>query len=404
MRLTPVRLKTPARTIAAMTALLAAASGCTGGGGSDAPPNELTVPNVSAPRQLGANEGALNLLAWAGYAENGSTDKKADWVTPFEKATQCTVSVTVPKSADDMYELMRSGKYDAASVPGEISLKLITDGAVAPLNAGLVPNYADVVDGLRNKPWNSVKGQPYGVPHGRGAQVLLWRTDVVKTDPSSWDSIFGAGTTTYQGKLGAPDSAMYLADAAVYLMSTQPGLGIKDPYALDDKQFKAVVDLVTKQRTAIGGFYPDYTAQLKGFRSGTTVLGPSGQAAAALAKLEGTPVKSAVPSEGTTGSSDTWMVAARSKHRNCAYRWLDHIASPKVNAQVSEWVGQAPANRKSCALTTDKQFCAAYNATDESFYAKVHMHRTPVKECLDGRPGRCKDYQDWTKAWAQIKG
>ncbi|MDQ1653470.1 MAG: putative spermidine/putrescine transport system substrate-binding protein [Cryptosporangiaceae bacterium] len=404
MRLTSARLKTPARTIAALTALLAAASGCTGGGGSDEPSNELTVPNISAPRQLGAGEGSLNLLAWAGYVENGSTDKKADWVTPFVKATQCMVNVTVPKTADEMYKLMRSGQYDAASVPGEISLKLITTGAVAPLNTALVPNYADIVDGLKGKAWNSVGGQSYGVPHGRAAQVLLWRTDVVKTDPSSWASVFGDATAAYQGKLTAPDSPMYLADAAVYLMATQPGLGIKDPYALDDKQFKAVVDLVTKQRAAIGGFYPDYTAQLKGYRSGASVLGPSGQAAAALAKLEGTPVKSAVPSEGTTGSSDTWMISARSKHRNCAYRWLDHIADPKVNAQISEWVGQAPANRKSCAVTEDKSFCAAYSATDESFYSKVYMHRTPVKECLDGRPGRCKDYQDWTKAWAKIKG
>jgi putative spermidine/putrescine transport system substrate-binding protein len=403
MRITAARLKTPARSFAALAALLVAASGCTGDGKSKEPGNELTIPNLSAPRQLGAGEGAVNVLAWPGYVENGSTDKKADWVTPFEKSTSCTVSVTTPKSADEMYKLMRSGRYDAGSVPGEVSLKLITDGAVAPLNTALIPNYADIVKGLRGKAWNSVHGQSYGVPHGRGAQVLLWRTDVVKPDPSSWESVFG-NTTAYQGKLTAPDSPMYLADAAVYLMTSQPALGIADPYALDGKQFKAVVDLVTAQRTAIGGFYPDYATQLQGFRSGTSVLGPSGQAAAALAKLEGSPVKSAVPTEGTTGSSDTWMVAAHAKHRNCAYRWLDHIVSPKVNAQVSEWVGQAPANRKSCALTTDKAFCATYKATDENFYAKVYMHRTPVKQCLDGRAARCKDYQDWTKAWAKIKG
>ncbi|MDQ1656841.1 MAG: putative spermidine/putrescine transport system substrate-binding protein [Cryptosporangiaceae bacterium] len=400
-----MRLTTDARlkTIATVGVLLAAA-GCTPGkAGSTAPDNKLTVPNISAPRQLGGGEGSVNLLAWAGYVENGSTDKKADWVTDFQKSSGCSVTVTVPKSADELAKLMRSGRYDAASVPGEVSLDLITAGAVAPLNTSLIPSYGDLVVGLKNKPWNAVNGQAYGVPHGRGAQVLLWRTDVVKPDPSSWSAVFG-NAASYQGKVTAPDSPMYLADAAVYLMSTNPALGIKDPYALDDTQFKAVVDLVTKQRPAVGGFYADYTSQVQGFRAGTSVLGASGQAAAALAKLEGAPVKSALPSEGSTGSSDSWMVAAHAKHRNCAYRWIDHITSAKVNAQVSEWVGQAPANTKSCALTTDKSFCSSFSAADESYYAKVYMHRTPVKQCLDGRSVRCKTYADWSAAWAKIKG
>ncbi|NDE13135.1 MAG: spermidine/putrescine ABC transporter substrate-binding protein, partial [Actinobacteria bacterium] len=35
--------------------------------------------------------GTINVLAWPGYAEDGSTDPKVDWVTPFEEATGCTV-------------------------------------------------------------------------------------------------------------------------------------------------------------------------------------------------------------------------------------------------------------------------------------------------------------------------
>ena len=61
-----------------------------------------------------------------------------------------------------------------------------------------------------------------------------------------------------------------------------------------------------------------------------------------------------LPSEGATGWSDTWMVATKSKHKTCAYKWMDHIISPKVNAEVAEWFGEAPANSKSCAETADK--------------------------------------------------
>ncbi len=39
--------------------------------------------------ELGEGEGEVNLIAWAGYVEDGSTDPEVDWVTPFEEATGC---------------------------------------------------------------------------------------------------------------------------------------------------------------------------------------------------------------------------------------------------------------------------------------------------------------------------
>jgi hypothetical protein len=32
-------------------------------------------------------------------------------------------------------------------------------------------------DGLKLKAWNSSDGVAYGIPHGRGANLLMWRTD-----------------------------------------------------------------------------------------------------------------------------------------------------------------------------------------------------------------------------------
>ena len=54
-----------------------------------------------------------------------------------------------------------------------------------------------------------------------------------------------------------------------------------------------------------------------------------------VTKGGGVPLESAVPSEGATGWSDTWMVATKSQHKNCAYLWMNYIISPKVNAQVA---------------------------------------------------------------------
>ena len=103
----------------------------------------------------------------------------------------------------------------------------------------------------------------YGVPHGRGANLLMWRTDKVTPAPDCWGVVFDANSP-YKGKVTAYDSPIYIADAALYLMKTQPDLGIKNPYALDDKQFQAAVDLLKKQRKIIG----EYWSRLRRRRSG----------------------------------------------------------------------------------------------------------------------------------------
>lgn len=395
-------LRRTTRVVAAGAALLLAAAACTGG--DDKPEAKAEgPPKIAALESLGVGEGTLNLVARAGYVENGSTDPKVNWVAPFEQQSGCKVNVTVAKSSEQLVTLTKSGRYDAVAASGDVSGTLINDGAVAPVNTDLVRNYADVVDGLKSKPWNSVDDRAYGIPHGRGANLLMWRTDVVKPAPVSWDVVF-APTSPYQGKITAHDSPMSIADAALYLMKTQPDLKISDPYALDDKQFTAAVDLLKKQRANVGAYWSDYAAQVQAFKAGTSVLGSTWQSIAGLAQTEKVPVQAGLPREGATGWSDTWMVATKAKNPNCAYKWFDHILSPAVNAQVAEWFGQAPANRNSCLQTADKNFCTTFHATDEAYYDQVWYWRTPAKNCLDGRDVDCKDYAAWAKAWAEIKG
>ncbi|NJP97403.1 ABC transporter substrate-binding protein [Nonomuraea sp. FMUSA5-5] len=390
---------------AAALALAAACGGTTPTTGAPAPGQSGFVPpRLSAPQALGTGEGRVDLVAWAGYVEDGSNDPKVDWVTPFEQETGCQVNVKVAGTSDEMVALMRTGQYDAVSASGDASLRLIAAGTVAPVNTSLIPNYTDVFDGLKSKPWNSVNGVPYGVPHGRGANLLMWRTDTVRPAPDSWSVVFDPDSP-YKGKVTAYDSPIYLADAAVYLMSTRPDLGIKSPYALDDRQFQAAVDLLKQQKQIVGEYWSDYTKEIQAFKSGDSVVGTTWQVIVNVAKGEQAPVEAVLPKEGATGWSDTWMVAARAAHPNCAYRWLDWIISPTANAQVAEYFGEAPSNAKACAETADPQHCVTFHATDEAYFSKVHYWTTPIAQCLDGRTNvTCKDYAAWTRAWTEIKG
>ncbi|GLY97515.1 ABC transporter substrate-binding protein [Actinoplanes sp. NBRC 103695] len=364
----------------------------------------FTAPKLPMHDKLGPGEGAVSILAWPGYAEDGSNDPKTDWVTPFEKQTGCQATIKTFGTSDEAVTLMKTGDYDVISASGDASLRLIAAGDVAPVNTGLVPNYGDVTAFLKDRPWNSVGGQMYGVPHGWGANLLMYRTDVVKPAPTSWAAVF-TDAGKYQGKVTAYDSPIYIADAALFLMKTKPDLGIKNPYALDEKQLGAAVDLLKTQKPNVSEYWSDYLKEVQSFKSGNSVIGTTWQVIVNTAKAEKAPVEAILPEEGATGWSDTWMVAAKGKHPNCAYQWLNWIVSPQANAQVAEYFGEAPANQKACALTADKSFCETYHAGDASYAEKIWYWSTPVPQCLDGRTDvRCTDYAAWTRAWTEIKG
>jgi putative spermidine/putrescine transport system substrate-binding protein len=387
------------------TAALALAAGC-GGSDSNTQTGNGGVKAPAGPKplaKLGAGEGQVSVIAWAGYAEDGSTDPKVDWVTPFEKRTGCQVNVKVGNTSDEMVTLMRTGNYDTVSASGDATLRLVAGGDVAPVNTDLVPNYADVFPALKDKPWNSVDGQMYGIPHGRGANLLMWRTNKVKGSLDSWRAVFDDASAN-KGHVTAYDSPIYIADAALYLKSTKPELKITNPYELDDKQFQASVDLLKAQRQNVGEYWSDYTKEQAAFSSGDSVVGTTWQVIANLLEADKVPIRTTLPKEGSTGWSDTWMVSSKAKHPNCAYMWMNHIISPKVNAQVAEWFGEAPANAKSCAQTAAKDHCKIFHADDEPYFDRVSFWTTPRKECGDSRGAVCKDYSEWVQAWTEIKG
>ncbi len=386
--------------------LLAAACGSSSDTSTGASANSTerpAPPAGTAATAVGAGEGTLNLITWPDYADDG-TAGTPNTVGPFQTATGCKVNVKVGNSSDEMVTLMKTGQYDGVSASGDASLRLIYGGDVAPVNTDLVPNYKTVSEFLKLKQWNSVNGVAYGIPHGWGANVLAYNSDVVKPAPTSWGAVFDAASP-YKGKITAYDSPIYIADAALYLSKTKPDLKITNPYALDDTQFKAAVDLLKTQRPLISSYWASYADEVKAFDAQAAVLGTAWQVNVnAMNADKKVKVSSLVPAEGATGWSDTWMVASKAAHPNCMYKWLDYIVSPKANAGVAEYFGEAPAQTLACKETSDKSFCDTFHALDAAYADSIAYWTTPTKNCLDGRGNICVDYAAWVQAWTEIKG
>ena len=126
----------------------------------------------------------------AGYVEDGSNDPKVDWVTPFEQETGCEVTSKMYGTSDEAFNLAKSGDYDVIAASGDPRCALIASARPSPVNTDLIHNYDDVFDFLKDKEWNTVDGMNYGVPHGYGANLLMYNADEVDPAPTSWTAVF----------------------------------------------------------------------------------------------------------------------------------------------------------------------------------------------------------------------
>ena len=387
---------------------------------SQAPASQAAASQAAASTvplaKGGPGEGELNLVAWVGYAENGSSVKEYDWIHPFVKANPDCAKVTVKTAdtSDEMFTLMSQGHgtYDGVSASGDASNRLIDRGEVAAIDTTVIPNFNDLTPFLQSPANNTVGGVHYGVSHGWGGNTLMYNTKKFTSPPTSWDAVFDpAKMAAYKGKVTAYEAAIYIADAALYLKTHQPGLGITDPYELTQPQFDAAIELLKAQRPFIGQAWKTYTNEIDNFTSGTSTIGTSWQYQTNTLKAAGQPVEAVVPSEGMTGWSDTWMLSSFAKHPNCMLKWMAWMVTPEVQAQVAEYFGEAPANPKACDILnkgygsyTIPKFCEAYHVTDEAFYKAISFWKTPIADCGDARGKTCVPYDQWVSAFTKVRG
>lgn len=356
-------------------------------------------------KEIGAGEGQVDIVAWPGYIERGQTDKNYDWVTDFEKSSGCKVNIKTAGTSDEMVALMNEGGFDLVTASGDASLRLIAGKRVQPVNVDLIKSWSTVDPRLQGSPWHTVDGVHYGVPYQWGANVLMYNTNVFKEAPKSWSVVFEAQDfpdgKPNQGRIQAFDGPIYIADAALYLMKKQPELGIKDPYELNEDQYKAALNLLRGQRKLVGRYWHDAFIQIDDFKNEGVVASSSWPFQVNLLAAEKKPVGSTVPEEGATGWADTTMMHSEAAHPNCAYMWLEHSINPKLQGDLAAWFGSVPAVPAACkgnALLTD----AGCDTNGMGNFERIHFWRTPVAKCAS--QSECVPYYRWVSDMIAVIG
>jgi putative spermidine/putrescine transport system substrate-binding protein len=352
--------------------------------------------------KIGKGEGSLSLIEWVGYSDKSFASK-------FVQQTGCKIHRKDANTSSEMVSLMRTGggggggQYDLVSASGDASLRLIVGGDVQPVNIGLIPAWKQFISIFKAPAHNTVKGVHYGVSVQWGPNTLLYNTKKVKPAPTSWSAIY---SSKYKGKITVPDNTIQIADAALYLMKTKPSLGIRDPYELTKSQLDAAVSLLKKQKPLIKKYWASATDEINLFKGGDAVIGATWPYQTLQLQAAKVPVKELIPREGATGWADTWMLAKKARHPNCAYMWMKYVTQPQIEAKQALFFGETPVNPKACPFMNKIQAgsCAQYHLNQPlSYYKTIHFWKTPVPDCGNGQKN-CMDYNAWQRAWTSVTG
>ena len=375
----------------------------------------VTVVLQAAPlKKLGKGEGNLNVVAWAGYLERGTTVAAFDWVTGFEKNTGCMVNIKTAGTSDEMVALMNEGGFDIVTASGDASLRLIAGETVQEINIDLIPSWNTIDPRLQDAAWHTVDGKHYGTPYMWGSNVLMYNTETFgDSTPDSWNVVFEEQNLpdgqSSKNRVQAFDGPIHIADAAMYLMYHQPELGIKDPYELNNDQYQASLNLLRQQRKLVGRYWHDAFMQIDDFTNEGFVASASWPFMVNLLVGAEQPIASVIPKEGATGWADTTMVHSEAANINCSYMWMEHQLSSNLQSDLGTWFGAVPSVPSKCGTGLMDPAAGIYpegadackiNGIDN--FDKIHFWRTPVSNCKT--QDSCIPYYKWVTDYIAVLG
>ena len=229
----------------------------------------------------------------------------------------------------------------------------------------------------------------YGIPHGRGANLLMWRSDKVKGAANSWSAVFDRAQLAEQGQghgLRQPDlhrrRGAVPEGAPARPEDHEP---LRARRQAVQRGGRPAQEAAREHRRVLVGLHQgaggvrqrqlDGRHDLAGHREPARGRQGAGQDDAA----EG-------GRDRLVGHLDD-LVEGQAPELHVQVDELHHLAEG-ATPQVAEWFGEAPSNAKACAQTAVKNHCKIFHADDEAVLRRASSFWTTPRKELRRRPRR----------------
>ena len=246
----------------------------------------------------------------------------------FEEETGIHVNYVNFSQNEDMYTRLSTGAevYDVV-IPSEYMVeRLIKEDLIAELDFDNIPNMENVLDNLLDPTYDP--GNAHSVPYMWGTLGILYNTDLVDGEITSWQSLFDdkyAGSIFMMNSLR--DTIGLGLKALGYSMNT------RDPEELD----KACALLVKqKQDKLVSGNFVDETKDKMVAGEAALAVIYSGDALYAMEKADN--LAYVVPVEGSNVWVDGMCIPKGSEHKEAAEYFINFMCDPEIARMNMEYI------------------------------------------------------------------
>ncbi|MER5628713.1 spermidine/putrescine ABC transporter substrate-binding protein [Streptosporangium sp. NPDC002544] len=304
----------PAAALAVGLAL--AVSACGGGAAETAAPaasasSAQLNPNADLSKQ------SITISVWDGYTPK-------ELATEVKEKLKTDLKVTLHDTNEVIMAKLTSGAdtgLDVAFVSGQYAQALNEAGLLEPLHPELIPNLANLYPEAKELSYD--KGNVFSVPYTWGTTGICYRTDLLKTAPTSWNDILDPPADAVK-KVTMMTTERWLALPAI------KALGYSVNTKSDEEIAKVKAKLLETKPKLLG--YDDTTFGDK-LKSGEAVMVEAWDGWCPTTEKN---IKFVVPKEGSDLWVDTMVVLKSSKNKEAAHAFINYILDPKVHGWAAE--------------------------------------------------------------------
>lgn len=342
-----------------------------------APAEPTTVPATAAPSTApAASNSPFVLLDWAGYEE-------PEYFAEFT-AKHPTVEPERALFAEDAEGFAKAAsgfQFDLAHPCTNYWELYVQEGLIQPIDTSRLKNWQGVTPKLAAH--GLINGKQYFVPYDWGFESIIYRTDKVKTPPTSWADLWNP---EYKGHL-----SMYDSGESAHII-TALALGL-DPWNTTPAQDEQIKQKLLELKPNLLNYWADSTELNQLLASGDAwVASNAWNDAYVAAQTENVPAEYITPKEGRLGWVCGYAISSKAKNLDLAYDFLDAVLAPEAMAAMANANAYGASNANALPLI-DPELVKAMGLDNPSILDTTNFYKPLTKVQREA----------FTGAWSEIK-
>ena len=299
----------------AATAFLAACGGSTD---SDSEGDDESADKTKGAAELG---GTLHYYNWADYVN-------PETYPAFTKETGVKIKKDFFVSNEELQAKLQGGAtgFDLAAPTGYMVQILAEAGLLEELDKSQLPTVAKNIDPQFTKlPYDPQ--DKWSVAKDWGTTGFMYRTDMVKEKPTSWQDFVDLAKGPYSGKVTLLDGIPECVGSMLVMLGYS--FNSEDEGEIDE----AKQQLIELKPHVLAITSTEYKQMLIDGKA-VMALGWNGDGAAVAAKK---PAEYVVAEEGGEFWVDAYVIPKGAKNPTAAHAWIDYVYDPEHNALETEF-------------------------------------------------------------------